>query len=75
MDEKRLVHKAMNYMHSHRTTGDLRMDAPKCFTWAELIKLAADRKGWRKRVHTIKHVPKMEIMMNNRIAGARVFKQ
>ena len=69
MSPDRLVHKATQHLHAtvvkrhdistrnntyvNICSGDLLMDVPSKFTWDEFIQLAANREGWRKRVHAI----------------------
>ena len=66
MEEGRLVHQALRYIHDHRKDGDLLMDAPSHLTWTELIMLANDRDGWRSRVRAIKKPPRIEIEISAR---------
>ena len=47
------------------------MDVPPAMTWTELLALAEDRQGWRKRVHNLRHGPKIEIMMNDSLPGCK----
>ena len=66
-----LVHEAVRYMHDHRKSGDLLMDVPARLTWSELKKLAENRDGWRDRVRALTRPPKIEIVINDAVPGAR----
>ena len=57
MEQGRLVHQALRYIHDHRKDGDLLMDVPTHLTWTELIMLVNDRDGWRSRFRAIKQPP------------------
>ena len=72
MDQRRLVYQAVRYMHKHRKEGDLLMDTPDRFTWAELTTIAADRDGWRHRVRALKQPSRVEITINADVSGARL---
>ena len=48
IDPVRMVHQAAAYIHANRKEGDLMMDVPVRYSWPELIKMAANRDGWRK---------------------------
>ena len=54
MDEGRLLRKAVQHMYTHRSEGDLLMDAPKTTSWLELKQWAKDRKKWRMRAQAIR---------------------
>ena len=46
-------HATSRNAYVNNCNGDLLMDVPSKFTWNELKHLAANREGWRKRVHAI----------------------
>ena len=54
MDTRRLVHRAVKRMSEHRSPGDLLMDVPRKYSWAELKQLAANRDYWRNRVKALR---------------------
>ena len=54
MDPSRMVHRAVEHMHSEREDGDLLMDMAYNYTWRELKQMAANRDVWRARVKTLK---------------------
>ena len=55
MDPGRMVYKAVEYIHGNRREGDLLMDTPPSLTWSQLKDLAANRKTWRQRVHSLRN--------------------
>ena len=71
MDPARMVHQALRHIAENREEGDLLMDVPPAMTWSELLKLAANRDGWRKRVRNLRDGPKIEITMNNSLPGCK----
>ena len=50
------------------------MDVPIRYSWSELIKLAANRDGWRKRVRALTH-PIVEVTMNPNVEGSKIRKR
>ena len=47
------------------------MDAPR-LSWKELKRLAADRDNWCARVRLLSQPPRVQVEMNDDVAGARV---
>ena len=71
MDQKRMVHKAVEHIHANRKEGDLLMDAPTGYSWKELKELAANRDNWRHRVRRLRQPSRVEVTMNALLPGAR----
>ena len=63
MDKRRLIHQAVRHMSDHRTTGDLLMDVPTRYSWAELKELAANRDYWRIRVKVLREGSGVSVTM------------
>ena len=49
-----------------RDTGDLLMDAPDGYSWAELKMLAANRFAWRQRVNTLKQESRFTVKLSGK---------
>ena len=69
MDRNRLVCKAVRFMSENRSDGDLLMDVPGQLSWPELRELAANRRGWRRRVHALRNNNGVTITMNDSLPG------
>ena len=69
----RMVQQALRHIAENREEGDLLMDIPPSATWSELQALAADRDGWRRRVHSLRYGPKVPvtIVMNDSLPGCK----
>ena len=63
----------IRHIAENREEGDLIMDIPPSATSSELQALAADRDGWRRRVHSLRYGPKVPvtIVMNNSLPGRK----
>ena len=53
-EQPRMIFTAMRHIYDNRKKGDLLMDAPPHKDWADLLKLAADRRKWRLLVKALK---------------------
>ena len=51
------------------------MDVPRGLSWSELEKLAAHRDNWRERVRVLRRPPRVEVRMNENVAGTRAQKK
>ena len=72
MHHSRMVHRAVQYLHSHSKVGDILMDVPKGFSWGELIVMASNRDAWRERVRSLKRDSGVVVAMNDKIPGDSV---
>ena len=73
MDTSRMLHQTVKHLFIYKKEGDLLMDVPKGFSWAEMCEIAKDRDRWRVMVRALR-TPRVKISMKTHKVPAQTLK-